>query len=233
MGLTEAAELVTCIVPVYNGAAYLGTALDSILAQDHRPIEVIVVDDGSTDESARLASSYGPPVHLLCQANRGPAVARNSGLRAAKGAFICFLDADDIYRPGKLNRQLERFVADPKLEVSLCIAENFWEEGLEDEERRYQANGRLRMSHSFDTILARRSVFQQIGSLDPTLVAGEEQLDWFSRLLDSAPVIEVLDEVLVSRRMHAASRTHNTPTLDPFVDLVKRRLDQRRLDQGS
>jgi glycosyltransferase involved in cell wall biosynthesis len=222
------AELVTCVVPVYNGSTYLGAAIDSVISQDHRPLEILVVDDGSVDDSATIAAAYGPPVRVIRQSNQGPGMARNTGVSEARGSFVCFLDADDLYRPGKVSLQLERFRARPDLEVSLCVAENFWEEGMEAEEQLYRANGKLRMSHTFNVLLARRSVFDRVGPLDGSLVGGEEQIDWFARLVDIGPVIEVLDEVLVLRRMHQASLTHNVANLDPFVDLVKRRLDQRR-----
>src|SRR5690242_4967891 len=93
---------VTCIVPVFNGERYLGEALDSIFAQGHQPLEVLVVDDGSTDGSAAVAKSYGDRVRYFFQPNAGPAAARNLGLEAARGEFIAFLDADDLWHRDKL-----------------------------------------------------------------------------------------------------------------------------------
>lgn len=90
------------IIAVYNGAKTLGRAIDSVLAQTHPPYEVIVVDDGSTDDSASIASRYGPPVKVLRQSNRGVAAARNNGVTAAEGKWVAFLDADDYYYPDRL-----------------------------------------------------------------------------------------------------------------------------------
>lgn len=90
------------IIAVYNGEKTLARAIDSVLAQTHPACEIIVVDDGSTDTSAEIAASYGPPVRLLRQPNRGVAAARNLGVRAARGEWVAFLDADDYYYPERL-----------------------------------------------------------------------------------------------------------------------------------
>ena len=95
-------QSVTVIIPCYNGAAYLREAIDSALDQTHPPLEVIVIDDGSTDDSAAIAESYGPPVCVIRQENQGESVARNRGIDEAKGDWVAFLDADDLWKPTKL-----------------------------------------------------------------------------------------------------------------------------------
>src|SRR3954451_22735593 len=89
------APLVSCIVPVFNGERYLREALQSILAQSYRPIEVVVVDDGSTDRSPVVVAGFGREVRYLRQENAGPAAARNHGVQEARGELLAFLDADD------------------------------------------------------------------------------------------------------------------------------------------
>jgi glycosyltransferase involved in cell wall biosynthesis len=101
-------SLISCIVPVYNGERYLGETLDSIFAQTYQPLEIIVVDDGSTDGTATVAASYGQRVRYLCQTNQGKAAARNRGFGAAQSEFIAFIDADDLWHPEKLTRQITR-----------------------------------------------------------------------------------------------------------------------------
>jgi glycosyltransferase involved in cell wall biosynthesis len=110
-----ATPLVSAVVPVYNGARYLRQALDSALAQTYQPLQVVVVDDGSTDASPDIIASYGARVLSIRQANAGVAQARNTGLRAACGELIAFLDQDDWWLPEKVARQVERFQADPDL----------------------------------------------------------------------------------------------------------------------
>jgi len=94
-------SLISCIVPVFNGERYVSEALDSILAQTYRPLEIIVADDGSIDGTAAVVASYGEQVIYLRQANAEPA-ARNLGLSAARGEFVAFLDAVDLWHPEKL-----------------------------------------------------------------------------------------------------------------------------------
>ena len=88
--------LISCIVPVYNGERYIKEALDSILAQTYRPLEIIVADDGSTDGTESVVANYGNRVRCLWQPNAGPAAAWNLGVRAAQGEFVVFLDSDDV-----------------------------------------------------------------------------------------------------------------------------------------
>src|SRR5688572_20501170 len=93
---------ISCIVPVYNGERYIREALDSILGQTYPNLEVVVVDDGSTDATAAAVASYGNRVSYLWQPNAGPVAARNLGLGAATGDYVAFLDADDLWHLEKL-----------------------------------------------------------------------------------------------------------------------------------
>jgi glycosyltransferase involved in cell wall biosynthesis len=134
---------ISCIVPVHNGEAYLADAIASILAQSHRLIEVIVVDDGSGDRSNAIAHSFGDPVRVVrLDEQRGPGYARASGVAAATGDVIGFLDADDLWLPQKLERQIVHMAGPPRLDVSFCQIENFWVEGFESEAAHWTAMGR-------------------------------------------------------------------------------------------
>jgi glycosyltransferase involved in cell wall biosynthesis len=217
--------LISCIVPVRNGERYLAAAIDSILVQDHRPLEIVVVDDGSTDGSAALARAYGNDVRVVAQAPQGAPAARNRGIEEARGELLSFLDADDLYRPGKLSSQLEALDAAPGADLCLCHAENFWEPGMDEERIRHTALGRLRTSWLFGTLLARRSAFDRAGLLDTSLPAGDFG-DWWLRAHDLGLTARVLDDVLVDRRMHRDSLTHGVLTPESYFDVVKRRIDR-------
>lgn len=109
-----AADRISVIIPAYNGAGFIRTAIDSALAQTFSPMEIIVVDDGSKDNTADIAESYGGPVRVVRKKNGGPASARNEGARLATGEWLALLDADDQWLPTKLERQL-RFTQDPSV----------------------------------------------------------------------------------------------------------------------
>ncbi len=97
---------VTVVIPCYNAAPFLRATLESALRQSHAPSEVLVIDDGSTDNSAAIAGFFGPPVRVISQTNQGESIARNRGIDEARGDWIAFLDADDLWLPNKLQRQL-------------------------------------------------------------------------------------------------------------------------------
>lgn len=110
---------VTTVIPAYNAGAFVAKAIDSALAQGVAQ-QIVVVDDGSTDDTAEVVAAYGDSVELIRQANGGVSAARNRGIAAAGGEFIAFLDADDVWLPGKLGAQLDLFGADPGLGTVIC-----------------------------------------------------------------------------------------------------------------
>jgi len=103
---TSPGDTVSVVIPCYNGADFVHDAVRSAIEQTHAPLEVIVIDDGSSDNSAEIAAAFGPPVRVLRQPNQGESVARNRGMEEARGSWIAFLDADDLWRPRKLESQL-------------------------------------------------------------------------------------------------------------------------------
>src|SRR4029078_4929566 len=111
--------LVSVIIPVFNGERFLGDALSSVQAQDYRPLEVLVADDGSTDASATLAESFAG-VRCLRLEHAGVSRARDRGGAASNGEWLAFLDADDIWLPGKISAQVAAARADPELEMMFC-----------------------------------------------------------------------------------------------------------------
>ncbi|QDS88347.1 Hyaluronan synthase [Rosistilla ulvae] len=113
---------ISVVIPCYNGASYLDETLRSALAQTHRPLEILLVDDGSTDNSVEIAESFAPHVTVYRQPNSGESVARNRGIELAKGDFVAFLDADDLWEPNKLEAQISQFNRVPELS---CVYTDF------------------------------------------------------------------------------------------------------------
>jgi glycosyltransferase involved in cell wall biosynthesis len=223
-------DLISCIVPVFNGERYLAEALDSILAQTWRPIEVIVVDDGSTDGTAQVAIGYGSKVLYIHQSNAGPPAARNRGLDAAAGQFIAFLDADDLWHEDKLARQMARFAAHPELDLCSAHMENFWVPDMIREEDRLGEGGLAKTEPgATPAIIARRALFDRIGYFDAALTH-RNAMDWLSRAEDAGAVMETLPDVLVYRRIHRNNMSwhRGDDDRDQLLRAVKTVLDRRR-----
>jgi glycosyltransferase involved in cell wall biosynthesis len=230
-----AAPLVSCIVPVLDGERYLRESLDSILGQTYAPLEAIVADDGSTDGTAALVAAYGDRVRYLFQPNAGPAAACNLGLGAARGEFVAFLAADDLWHPEKLARQMARFAARPELDLSLAHLSNFWMPEVAEEARRFEHERLARPVPGYTcvTLLARRALFERVGGFDPALQHGVD-FEWFLRAGEHGAVMELLPDVLVFRRLHRDNRSRRlaADSRDTFVRLVKHSLDRRRRLHG-
>ena len=223
--------LVSCVVPCFNGQRYLDESLRSILAQTHRPLEIIVVDDGSTDRSAEIVRHYGDRVRYHRQENRGPGAACNTGIDIAGGDFIAFLEQDDLWLPDKTERQLAAFAADPALGYCVGHVQNFWVPELAAEAERHRDAPIMRPVPGYvvQTLMARPSVFERVGRFDQALrFAGAT--DWFLRAAELDVQGCLLPDVLTRRRLHEDnfSRRHRAASHDQFLAVVKAMLDRRR-----
>jgi glycosyltransferase involved in cell wall biosynthesis len=229
---TEAAVPgISCVIPVFNGARYLAEALESVFAQTLAPVEIIVVDDGSTDATPEVAGRYCERIIYIRQDNAGPAAARNLGIARARCDWIAFLDADDLWLADKLERQAGRLVARPELEISITHVRNFWIPELRAEEeasRDHHISRPAIPGYVAQTMLARRAVFDTVGMFDPRLRVSEDT-DWFARASDRGAVLELLPEVCVLRRLHHDNVSRNASLLRAgVVDAVWSALQRRR-----
>lgn len=223
--------LISCIIPVYNGEHYLRESIDSILAQTYQPLEIIVADDGSTDGTGAVIATYGNQIRYLSQPNRGPAAARNLGLRAALGDFVAFLDADDLWHPEKLARQMAQLQKRP--DVDLCFAgyRNFWMPDLAEEQGRFRDHPLCRPQSGWciGTLLAPRAAFEKFGYFNEHVREFENML-WFLHAAGEGAVIEILSDVLMDRRFHPdnITRTRKAEISNSFFNLLKKWRDFRR-----
>jgi len=221
---------VSVIIPIYNSARYLREAIDSVLAQDAvAELEVLVIDDGSGDEGPAIASGYGPPVKLLAIQHRGHPAARNAGVAASCGEFLGFLDADDLWTPGKLARQLSTFVADPSLEAVFGHIQNFISEELSEEERaKIKCNSTALPGLLQGSMLIRREAFARVGPFAEERKMGDF-LDWYGRATLAKLNARMLPETFVMRRIHLSNfqRTHKHLRRENLV-VLKKLLDLRR-----
>lgn len=230
-GRGQAAPLVTCVVPTFDAEHSLAGALDCLRAQSHRPIEILVADDGSSDGTVALARAAGSPVRVVTQPTAGPAATRNLGIRAASGSFVAFLDPDDRWLPDKLERQLARFAVRPELDCSVTQVRIVWDDPDDPAAVALAGEPRAGVVPGYATpaLLARRSAFDRVGLLDETRWFSDAT-EWFVRAFDAGLVVELLPEPLVERHMHAANLTRRraADSADEFLDLVRARIAARR-----
>jgi glycosyltransferase involved in cell wall biosynthesis len=221
---------ISCIVPCFNSRRYVSEALDSIFAQTYRPIEVIVVDDGSTDGTADIARRYAGVI-VVTQPERGPAATRNLGVRHATGSLLAFLDADDLWHPEKLSRQYQCFADDPDLQYCVTHAKMFWTPDVEAERAQLADHPRSRPvpGYATTTLLVRSSLFDSLGLFDEELRFGDA-VAWFMRAAERQVKMRMLDDVLTYHRMHDnnLTRRRSSESREEFLDIVRASLRRRR-----
>ncbi|HSY52282.1 MAG TPA: glycosyltransferase [Thermoanaerobaculia bacterium] len=215
-------KTISVIIPTYNYGRFLGEAIDSALAQSYSALEIIVVDDGSTDDTTRVLDAYGDRIRAIRQDNQGVGAARNAGIAAARGKYVAFLDSDDIWKPEKLERQIALFAADPDLGLVHCGAESFDNEGktlsvLLSGMEGWVASELLRLDREVITApgsgtLVPKRVAEEIGGFDPRLQPSE---DWdFCYRLAVRYRVGFVPEVLVRYRLHGSGIHLNIPRME-------------------
>jgi glycosyltransferase involved in cell wall biosynthesis len=224
---------VDVVVPCYNGARYLAEALDSIWSQTVRPGEVIVVDDGSTDDTAAVAQTHRPRVRYVYQANSGIASARNRGVSLSQGEFLAFLDADDLWEPAKLEKQFAALQAATELDAVFAHARQFVSPDVADDPvvQRLRVPTEPMAAYYASTLLIRRPALVRVGLFAAEYSIGEF-IDWYARAVDAGLKMRLLPEVLVWRRIHGANSTlRHRPRRAEYARLIKAALDRRRASQ--
>jgi glycosyltransferase involved in cell wall biosynthesis len=195
---------VSVVIPAFNAARYLGAALGSVLAQTQPPDEIVVVDDGSIDDTASVAQAF-PGVRLVSRDHRGIAAARNAGVAATSGGWIAFLDADDLWLPDKLERQFVRIAASPGTCGVFGWLRTFVSPELPDETRaRFRIDPAPTPGYHASTLLIARETFADVGHFAEDLPAGEF-IDWAARARDRALELPMVEEVVALRRVHGTN----------------------------
>ena len=200
---------VSVVIPAFNAERFIRQALDSVLAQSWHDLEVVVVNDGSTDATREIAASYGEPVRVADQANAGPSTARNRGIHEAKGQFVAFLDADDLWLPEKLAEQMPLF-DDRRVGLVYCRIRRIDEAGeavatRQEPKLAGQCYYRLLEGNVVATSSAvvRTSCFERAGGFPTDMKWAEDWHLWLRIARDHE--LAYVDGPLVLRRTHAAS----------------------------
>jgi glycosyltransferase involved in cell wall biosynthesis len=220
--------LATVIIPVYNGLRYLPEAVESALGQTYRPVEVIVIDDGSTDGSGEAARRYAS-VRVHRQDHGGIGAARNTAIAHAAGAYLSFLDADDVWLPGKLELQIRILEAEPALDMVFGHVEEFVSPDLDDAARQNLRCHEGPLSGMFaGTMVVRRSSYDRVGPFETNWQVGEF-VDWFARAKERGLRSLVVPDVVLRRRLHkwnVGVRLRDARA--DYARILKASLDRRR-----
>jgi glycosyltransferase involved in cell wall biosynthesis len=226
--------LVSIIVPVHNGGVFVGHAIRSVLAQSYRPIDIVVIDDGSTDDSAGVAERFGDPVRVWRQPNGGPPAARNRGLSLARGPVVGFLDADDLYAPDKLTWQVARLQTHPDRDI--VIGRREYRELVGDDPGAGPVFAHLPDDHlslQLGCALFRRPVFDRVGPLDETMWFCDDW-DWFLRARELGVRLLLHHHVVLHQRVHTGNITRRRQEAQRFqLRMLKRSIDRRRQGGGG
>jgi glycosyltransferase involved in cell wall biosynthesis len=222
--------LISVMIGVYDAERYLGEAIESVFAQTYAPVELIVVDDGSTDGSGEVARSYGNRLTFARQENAGNGAARNRAVELAKGSLFAFLDADDRFVPTKLERQYAAMTADPALDVVFGHVQEFVSPELTDAERagiRSPAPAPARWTAP-NLMLIRRDSFMRVGPFSETVRVGVT-VDWYARAMEAGLTSAVIPDVVLERRLHLNNNgLRERDSRSHYLHVLKASLDRRR-----
>jgi glycosyltransferase involved in cell wall biosynthesis len=223
---------VSVIIPVFNAGGTLAEAIASIGAQDI-DVRIIVVDDGSdqiTRDAIASLIAVVPDIIAVRQENQGPAAARNLGLDFADTPLVAFLDADDLWTPGKLRLQLDLLASHP--EACIALGHTAFST-FEPARREWISTAAPRLMFHLGASLVRRELFERHRRFDPALRASED-VDWFLRMRDAGVGMIVTPDVVQVHRRNGSNMTRGLDHRDlQFLEVLKRSLDRRRAGESA
>ncbi len=221
-------SFISVIVPVFNGERFLAQAISSIISQKLPRLEIVVVDDGSTDDTARIAGEFGDDLIYLHQKNSGPAAARNTGLQKARGEIIAFLDADDLWPENKLSHQIDLLQRNPAAKVAMGRTQFMRLRDADAQNPEFENFSQPRVYLQLGSAIFRRSAFERVGHFDAELRFGED-IDWFLRAREQGVAVTISKEVTLLHRLHQENMTrgHNHKQLN-MLRVLKTSLERRR-----
>ncbi len=216
---------ISVIMPCYNGEAYIRESLNSIACQGW-DFEVIFVDDGSTDNSAKIVKEEYPYVRYYYQENSSPSRARNTGVSLASHEIIGFLDVDDVWEDRKTSLQMRTFEENPCLDVVGGLI-HYWI--MDDSQYRSALFATEPIEHILvSSVLVRKSAFNYLGGFDESMRTGED-FDWFMRLKESHLKYKVMDAIVMRYRIHEKGITAGESFIGLGVTgVLKRKLERKR-----
>jgi glycosyltransferase involved in cell wall biosynthesis len=225
----SAEPLISVIAPAYNAVSFYDSWMRSILAQNYPNLEIVLVDDGSTDGLAECAQARPPYLRYIRQDNRGPSAARNAGIAASTGELVAFLDMDDVWDPNHLNRMAASLADARHARIAQGLIRNF----CHGEDGRAYYCSRAYRFINLGSAVFRRAVFDYCGVLEEKMRFGED-FDFFIRCWEQGMVKQNVDELSLYYHRHNANMTHGKSAMDMgAVAIYKRHLDRLRSGEAD
>lgn len=226
--------LISVILPVYNAEKYVVESVQSVLDQSYPNIEIICCDDGSTDRSFEIVKAFeqdhgGRITVVETEKNSGISAARNRAIQAAQGEYLAFIDADDIWKPGKLSTQMEQFANDPDLDISFAWMQCFISPELPEEIRQLRyCPPEPFAGYIPGTALVRKDSFDRVGLFNPEWRLGEF-IDWYARAQDLGLKSSMIEPVFLLRRIHETNTgVTERPSRTDYVKVIRAALERKR-----
>lgn len=227
---------VSVVIPAYNAGRFIEEAIKSVLSQDWAPIEIIVVNDGSTDRDYSELESLGTQIRVIQQSNRGVAAARNIGFALARQEYVAILDADDVWVPGKLRAQMTHLSQHADCDAVFCLGLNWdpdgdgatWTRpsmapvgahGAPKATRLHYRDFLCRIPVGGCTMVVKKSVWQALGGFNESMRYGEDQD--FNLRLSREYKVDVLDAIAMLYRQHGSSATHRIQDRNHWAELIE------------
>jgi hypothetical protein len=219
--------LVSVIIPVHNGERFVADAVGSILAQRYPSLEIIIIDDGSTDGTEAAVRRLPCEVHYFKQMKQGPAAARNRGIRDASGDYVAFLDVDDLWPEHMLETLMAELLSRPGLDVVRGYSQ-VMEVDPATGTYEYRGNPKESFPYSIACGLYRKRVFDRVGLFDKTLMFGEDT-DWYNRARELEVPMHRVEAITLHVRRHGENMTHAKTLVElNMLRVLKKSLDRRR-----
>lgn len=224
-------NLVSVIIPVFNAEKYVVEAIRSVLSQTYKNIELICINDKSTDNSLSILESFGNKIILVDnEDNCGTAESRNKGIRLARGEFLAFIDNDDIWESNKLEVQVNQFRNNPGLDISFSYMQCFVSPEISEQVKmlRYCPPDPM-PGYIPSTILVKRTSFEKAGYFESKWKNGES-VAWMFKALETGLNFGVVDEVLVKRRIHETNKSvlASSTSQSEYFKIIRESLERRQ-----
>ena len=228
-GILKSMALISCIIAVFNGADYINEAIRSVLHQSMPVDQLIVVDDGSTDQTNALVAAYGDQLIHIKKGHSGIADTLNHGLQHATGDFITFLDADDIWDLEKTQHQNTWLTENPRFDAVFCHVREFVSPELSVEQAtRLQVRPDAMRGLNKSCMMIRKPFFDQVGMFSVSDNMGDF-IEWFTRAKAMNIQYEVLEDVLTMRRVHLHNFTRTQRgEMTNYTNILRRALELKR-----